>query len=200
MRTHQRAHGTGRRPHARNGHDRARDADGSGAALDAVLLETLVAFRDGDFGARMPVARTGVPGKVADVLNEILSLNQGLAGELARLKELVGNQGQTSHRAALPNARGAWAACIEAANGLVAELAQPTAEVSRVIGAVAKGDLSQTMALEIEGRPLQGEFLTSARVVNRMVDQLASFASEVTRVEREGGTEGKRGELAARSG
>jgi HAMP domain-containing protein/CheY-like chemotaxis protein/signal transduction histidine kinase len=62
-----------------------------------------------------------------------------------------------------------------------------------VIGAVAKGDLSKTMATEIEGRPLQGEFLRTAKTVNTMVDQLGAFASEVTRVAREVGTEGKLG-------
>ena len=69
----------------------------------------------------------------------------------------------------------------------------PISETGRVIGAVAKGDLSQTMALEIEGRPLAGEFLRTAKTVNTMVDQLGSFASEVTRVAREVGTEGKLG-------
>ena len=161
--------------------------------LDAVLLETLIAVRNGDFGVRMPVARTGLAGKVADVLNEIIELNGGLSRELGRLNESVGKQGQTSQRAALPNARGAWAACVDSANGLVSDLVQPTAEVARVIGAVAKGDLSQSMSLEIEGRPLKGEFLRTAKVVNRMVDQLSSFASEVTRVAREVGTEGKLG-------
>src|SRR5260221_14692713 len=65
--------------------------------------------------------------------------------------------------------------------------------MARVIGSVAKGDLSQSMALEIDGRPLQGEFLRSAKTVNTMVNQLSSFASEVTRVAREVGTEGKLG-------
>src|ERR1700745_1161305 len=65
--------------------------------------------------------------------------------------------------------------------------------MARVIGSVAKGDLSQTVALEIDGRSLQGEFLRSAKTVNTMVNQLSSFASEVTRVAREVGTEGKLG-------
>ena len=62
-----------------------------------------------------------------------------------------------------------------------------------MIVAVAEGDLSQHMALEIDGRPLRGEFLTIGRTVNTMVDQLSSFADEVTRVAREVGTEGKLG-------
>ena len=82
---------------------------------------------------------------------------------------------------------------IDSVNALIGDLVHPTSETARVIGAVAQGDLSQTMALEIEDRPLQGEFLRTAKTVNKMVDQLGSFASEVTRVAREVGTEGKLG-------
>ncbi len=78
-------------------------------------------------------------------------------------------------------------------NELIEDMVQPTAEVSRVIGAVAQGDLSQSMTVEIDGRPLRGEFLRIGKVVNTMVDQLNGFASEVTRVAREVGTEGKLG-------
>src|SRR4051794_22018675 len=88
---------------------------------------------------------------------------------------------------------GAWATKIASVNQLISDLVHPISETARVIGAVAKGDLSQTMALDIEGRPLAGEFLRTARTVNTMVDQLGSFASEVTRVAREVGTEGKLG-------
>src|SRR5437762_698651 len=93
-------------------------------------------------------------------------------------------------------ATGSWSECIDSVNTLIADLVQPTTEVARVIGAVAKGDLSQTMALEIEGRPLTGEFLRTAETVNTMVDQLGAFASEVTRVAREVGTDGKLGSQA----
>ena len=62
-----------------------------------------------------------------------------------------------------------------------------------MIGAVAQGDLSKTMALEVDGRPLEGEFLRNAKIINRMVDQLGDFSAEVTRVAREVGTEGKLG-------
>src|SRR3569623_64287 len=79
-------------------------------------------------------------------------------------------------------------------------MVQPTAEVARVIGAVAKGELSQSMTVEIDGRALRGEFLRIGKVVNTMVEQLASFASEVTRVAREVGTEGKLGGQATVKG
>src|SRR5205823_2421846 len=98
-----------------------------------------------------------------------------------------------TQRASLGGAGGAWQAAVDSVNGLIADLVQPTAEVARVIGAVAKGDLGQGMAEDIDGRSLHGEFLNIAKVVNTMVDQLASFASEVTRVAREVGTEGKLG-------
>ena len=76
---------------------------------------------------------------------------------------------------------------------MINDLVQPTTEVSRVIGAVANGDLSQMMAPEVDGRRLHGEFLRLVKLVNAMVTQLGSFASEVTRVTREVGTEGKLG-------
>ena len=159
----------------------------------AELLTVLTAVRKGDFSARMRVTRTGIAGKVADTLNDIIELNQEMARELDRVSLVVGKEGRITQRAQLKGAGGAWAASIDSVNGLILDLVQPTSEVSRVIGAVAKGDLSQTMALDFEGRPLMGEFLRIGRTVNSMVDQLSSFASEVTRVAREVGTEGKLG-------
>ena len=115
------------------------------------------------------------------------------AKELARLRRSVGREGRIHQRASLGEVGGSWAESVELINDLIADLGQPTSEMARVIGSVAKGDLSQSMALEIDGRPLQGEFLRSAKTVNTMVNQLSSFASEVTRVAREVGTEGKLG-------
>ncbi|TMC59622.1 MAG: chemotaxis protein, partial [Chloroflexi bacterium] len=113
--------------------------------------------------------------------------------EFERVSLAVGKEGRIAQRAALTGAGGSWAASVSSVNALIGDLVQPTSEVARVIGAVAKGDLSQTMALDIEGRPLMGEFLRIGKTVNSMVDQLSSFASEVTRVAREVGTEGKLG-------
>src|SRR6266403_325645 len=158
-----------------------------------VLLKTLISFKRGNFSTRMPVDRTGVAGKIADTLNDILDLNQKLYSELDRISRTVGKEGKITQRASIGSVTGGWADCIESVNSLIGDLVQPSTEVARVIGAVAKGDLSQTMWLEVDGRPLRGEFLHTARVVNTMVDQLNSFASEVTRVAREVGTEGKLG-------
>ena len=157
------------------------------------LLATLMAVKKGDFSVRLPVDRTGAAGKIADTLNEVIELNERMARELERINLVVGKEGKITQRASIGAAGGSWAACVDSVNGLIGDLVQPTAEVARVIGSVAKGDLTQTMALEIEGRPLKGEFLRTAKIVNTMVDQLGSFASEVTRVAREVGTEGKLG-------
>src|SRR5438034_4292008 len=161
--------------------------------FERLLLRALAAVKKGDFSVRMPVEFTGVQGKIADTLNDIIELNERLSDEVVRISTVVGKEGKLNQRAVIPNGGGAWVSAAESVNSLIADLVQPTNEISRVIGAVAKGDLSRTMANEFDGRPLKGEFLRTAKTVNTMVDQLGSFASEVTRVAREVGTEGKLG-------
>src|SRR5919204_157182 len=164
------------------------------AGLDhGVLLNVLTEFKRGNFDARMPVDWDGVAGKVADTLNEILEANQRLGTELARIGRAVGKEGRINQRASAGNLGGGWAEAVESVNDLIEDLVRPTAEMSRVIEAVAAGDLSQKVSNEIDGRPLQGQFMRSAKTVNTMVDQLNAFASEVTRVAREVGTDGKLG-------
>ena len=157
------------------------------------LLQALTRLKKGDFTVRLGVGLSGDEGKIADLFNEVVELNQRMSLELARLSRLVGKEGRISERASLGDVQGSWASSVGSVNNLIADLARPTIETSRVIGAVAKGDLSQTMDLESDGRRLEGEFLRTARTVNTMVHQLSSFASEVTRVAREVGTEGKLG-------
>src|SRR5438132_1005678 len=157
------------------------------------LLAALTALKKGDFTVRLPAEWTGLAGKVADTFNEVVELNERMAQELDRLSRVAGVEGKLNQRATLGDVSGSWAASVASVNALIDDLVHPTSETARVIGAVAQGDLSQTMALETDDRPLQGEFLRTAKIVNRMVDQLGSFASEVTRVAREVGTEGKLG-------
>src|ERR1700739_2600175 len=172
----------------------ARITEIAAETIDArLLLKVLSDFKKGDFTTRLPSEQTGLTGKIYDSLNEVIDINDRMAKEFDRVATVVGKEGRIRQRASLPMATGSWSACIDSVNTLIADLVQPTTEVARVIGAVAKGDLSQTMALEIEGRPLTGEFLRTAKIVNTMVDQLSTFASEVTRVAREVGTEGKLG-------
>jgi HAMP domain-containing protein/CheY-like chemotaxis protein/signal transduction histidine kinase len=161
--------------------------------FERTLLRTLVALKKGDLRVRMPVDYTGTAGKIADTLNELIEIQDRLVTEVERISMVVGKEGKLNQRVQLPAASGSWAVFPEAINSLITDLVQPTNEMSRVIGAVAKGDLTRSMAIEFDGRPLKGEFLRTAKTVNTMVDQLSSFASEVTRVAREVGTEGKLG-------
>jgi signal transduction histidine kinase/CheY-like chemotaxis protein/HAMP domain-containing protein len=159
----------------------------------AALLAALTALRNGDASVRLPYTWQGVAGKVADVFNEVVEQNADLATELARLRRVVGKEGQLKQRAALRSQRGFWGDSVGHVNALIDDLVHPTSEVARVIGAVAQGDLSKSMALEVDGRPLEGEFLRTAKTINTMVEQLGNFSTEVTRVAREVGTEGKLG-------
>jgi len=161
--------------------------------FERLVLRTLTSMKKGDFSLRMPVDFTGVQGKIADTLNDILELNERTAVEIERISTVVGKEGKLNQRMQVPSAGGSWVVMAESMNNLITDLVQPTNEIARVIGAVAKGDLTRTMAIEFDGRPLKGEFLRTAKTVNTMVTQLASFASEVTRVAREVGTEGKLG-------
>jgi len=161
--------------------------------FDRLLLRTLTSMKKGDFKVRMPVEFTGVQGKIADTLNDILELNERSTNEVERIANVVGKEGKLNQRAQVANAGGQWGVIADSVNNLIGDLVQPTNEIARVIGAVARGDLSRSMATEFDGRPLKGEFLRTAKTVNTMVDQLGSFASEVTRVAREVGTEGKLG-------
>src|SRR5437868_6897426 len=157
------------------------------------LLKCLRQFRRGDFSARMPLNMTGIDGEIAQAFNDVVELEEAKAAEIAGIAELAGREGQLNHGMSVPSASGGWADVVESINTLVSDVMLPMHEVARVIGSVAKGDLSQTMVLEAEGRPLRGEALRLGTVVNTMVGQLNSFSSEVSRVAREVGTEGKLG-------
>jgi HAMP domain-containing protein/CheY-like chemotaxis protein/signal transduction histidine kinase len=157
------------------------------------LLAAMLSFKQGDFSARMPSDLTGLNGKIADAFNDIAIVSERRARETARVTHAVGKEGKLKQRMSVAGVTGGWADEVAAINTLIDDLVWPTTEVTRAVGAVAKGDLGQSMALEVDGRPLEGEFLRSARLVNNMIDQLSVFTSEVTRVAREVGTEGKLG-------
>jgi len=170
-------------------------------AFDAgQLLTALKALKKGDFTVRLPDDQIGIAGAVADGFNEVVETNQSLARELDRIRSTVGKEGKIKQRAAIIGAMGSWATCVDSVNLLIEDLVQPVKEMSFIIETVAQGDLSQRMSLEIDGIPLKGEFQRTAKTLNTMVDQLSSFASEVTRVAREVGIEGKLGSQARVSG
>src|SRR5688500_5245117 len=157
------------------------------------LLAAMQSVRDGDFSVRLPGDWEGLSGKLADNFNEIVFANRRLAEELRRVGQTVGKAGQTRERVQPAARRGEWMAMEVSVNSLIDDLLRPTEKMTEAMAAVATGDLTRTIALDGDGRPLQGEFLRSAAIVNKMIDQMSEFSSEVTRVAREVGTEGKLG-------
>jgi signal transduction histidine kinase/CheY-like chemotaxis protein/HAMP domain-containing protein len=159
---------------------------------ESVLLQVLSDVENGDFGVRMPLGWTGVAGKIADRLNSVIAANQTLGEELARVSRVVGKEGKLSQRVALGGSDRVWSDSVASVNGLIEDLVRPTTDMQRVIGAVADGDLSKKITADVHG-----EVLELKNTINAMVDQLNRFISEVTRVAREVGTEGKLGQAAA---
>jgi HAMP domain-containing protein/signal transduction histidine kinase/DNA-binding response OmpR family regulator len=172
---------------------RANGAESDGDRFKKQLLVMLQAVHEGDFSMRLPSDLTGLDGKVADTFNQVAAQMERFGDNVSRLRNEVGRRGKINERMPVGDAVGGWADRIEAINSLVDDLSRPTIEMGRVIGAVAKGDLSQSVPLEVAGRPLQGEYLRTAKLVNGMVEQLEGFSVEVIRVAREVGTEGKLG-------
>ena len=177
----------------RNGNGNSVMVDQSAPQDLSAILASLQTMRDGDFSVRLPGSWTGIEGKIADTFNSIVAANQQMAQELKRVGQVVGKEGRTRERLRFHEARGAWGDIEVSVNTLVEDLLRPTAEVTRAIAAVAQGNLTQTVRLDVDGRPLEGEFLRSANIVNTMIQQLGVFTAEVTRVAREVGTDGKLG-------
>src|ERR1700761_731186 len=168
------------------------------AAIDenfdlSALLKALQAMRIGDFSVRLESDQTGLAGKVADVFNEIVAANERMAQQLELVGQVVGRDGKTRQRVKFGLLHGAWGEMEGSINTLIDDLLWPTTAVTQAIAAVAQGDLLQTVRLDVDGRQLKGEFLRSATIVNTMIKQLSVFTSEVTRVAREVGTDGKLG-------
>ena len=174
-------------------HARTNGRTDNDAADLSVILAGLRTMRDGDFSVRLPGAWTGLAGKIADTFNDIASANQHIAQDLKRVGQVVGKDGKTRERARFHESKGSWGEMEVSVNTLVDDLLRPTTEVTRAIAAVAQGNLTQTVRLDVDGRPLEGEFLRSASIVNAMIEQLGVFTAEVTRVAREVGTDGKLG-------
>jgi HAMP domain-containing protein/signal transduction histidine kinase/CheY-like chemotaxis protein len=175
-----------------------RTAGKNGAALVSVaelqeLLEALRLARRGVRGVRVDARKAGILGELGKAFNALAQTREKTTDEIVRVATVIGREGRLTARLRTGRAEGTWREQLDAVNAVIDDLARPTTEVARVIEAVADGDLSQRIQLKIEGRPLKGEFLRISKTVNAMVDQLSSFASEVTRVAREVGTEGKLG-------
>ncbi|HXU80708.1 MAG TPA: HAMP domain-containing protein, partial [Polyangia bacterium] len=158
------------------------------------LLEALVAARDGELGVRIGAnASDHLVGEVAWAFNGLMERSESVVQEIGRVSRVVGREGRVAERASVSHASGAWASCVDSVNAMVSEVAWRTQEIGRVITAVSEGDLVHKMPLEYDGRPLQGDALRMGTAVNQLVDRLRNVSSEVTRVAREVGTEGKLG-------
>ena len=190
-----RKNGSGVVARQRNGNGRS-GSDGGGSPSRTELQGLLVGLRDlreGEFEVRIPDSADPLMAQIADAFNGIAERNERLTSEVVRVSTTIGREGQMNERASIGRAAGGWATMTSSLNSLIIDLASPTTEVARVLTAVAEGDLSQKMVLEIDGKSVQGEFLRIGTTVNEVVDQLSAFASEVTRVAKEVGTEGKLG-------
>jgi CheY-like chemotaxis protein/signal transduction histidine kinase/HAMP domain-containing protein len=190
-----RKNGSGAVARQRNGNGRS-GSDGDGSPSRTELQGLLVGLRDlreGEFEVRIPDSTDPLMAQIAEAFNGIAERNERLASEVVRVSTTIGREGQMNERASIGRAAGGWATMTSSLNSLIIDLASPTTEVARVLTAVAEGDLSQKMVLEIDGKSVQGEFLRIGTTVNEVVDQLSAFASEVTRVAKEVGTEGKLG-------
>ncbi|MES1979164.1 MAG: HAMP domain-containing protein [Pseudomonadota bacterium] len=157
------------------------------------MLAAMMAFSEGDFKVRLPADWSATNGRIAEAFNRAIGNAERISMEADRLRTGVGKEGRLSQRMSAPGAVGGWAGQVDSLNTLIDDLVRPTTDIARTIGAVAKGDLGQSMELQVDGRALKGEFLRSAKLVNSMIEQLSVFTSEVTRVAREVGTEGKLG-------
>jgi HAMP domain-containing protein/CheY-like chemotaxis protein len=175
-----------------NGHSASPSQGGPDLDLNQ-LLDVLRAMQSGNFSVRLPGSKVGVAGKICDAFNTIVAANQRIAQQLEQVGEVVGRQGKTRTRVRFGLSDGAWADMEASVNTLIDDLLWPTTAVTRTVTAVARGDLLQTVPLDVDGRALKGEFLRSANIVNTMIKQLSVFTSEVTRVAREVGTDGKLG-------
>ncbi len=187
------ASANGRSPKARANPRVKNGMKKGGELVEHHLMELLLALRAadrGDFAVRLaPRGDGGILDDIGNAFNGVVARNERLASEMERLERVVGREGRMTERVSLgSDIAGQWLTSVAAINGLIGDLVQPTTEVARVISAVANGDLSKKISVEAKG-----EVLTLKNTVNTMVDQLNSFAAEVTRVAKEVGTEGKLG-------
>ncbi|MDB5138111.1 MAG: response regulator [Mucilaginibacter sp.] len=160
------------------------------------LLKVLSLVKSGRLDVRMPVTQAGINGRICEVLNDIIDMNERFVAEISSAEKTIGKRGNLSKRIELSDAKGEWANGVSSLNNLIEDLTSPTLEIAGMINSVANGDLSKHIPLEIKGHPLKGEFLRIAKESNQMLSKLQLFSMEVTRVARQVGSEGKLGEQA----
>ncbi|GAB3371153.1 hypothetical protein GCM10027452_30940 [Micromonospora halotolerans] len=152
------------------------------------LLAGLTAVRDGDFGTRLPEDADGLLGEIATVFNGMVDQLSLFTSEVTRVAREVGTEGQLGGQADVPGVSGTWKDLTDSVNAMAGNLTDQVRDIAEVATAVARGDLSQKITVDV-----RGEILELKVTINTMVDQLSSFADEVTRVAREVGSEGRLG-------
>jgi HAMP domain-containing protein/signal transduction histidine kinase/CheY-like chemotaxis protein len=160
----------------------------------AALIDSLKAAGRGDLSVRVhPERMNGIGREMSDAFNDLVERSQLVLQEIGRVSRVLGREGRAAERASVKSVDGEWASCIDSVNSMISEVTWRTLEMARIINDVGEGDLSHKMALDFEGRPLQGDALRVGNAVNQLVDRLRLVSSEVTRVAREVSIEGKLG-------
>ncbi|MFI7598110.1 HAMP domain-containing protein [Actinoplanes sp. NPDC049681] len=152
------------------------------------LLAGLTAVRDGDFRTRLPQDGDGLLGEIATVFNGMVDQLSLFTSEVTRVAREVGTEGQLGGQAEVPGVSGTWKDLTDSVNAMAGNLTDQVRDIAQVATAVARGDLSQKITVDV-----RGEILELKNTINTMVDELSSFAAEVTRVAREVGSEGRLG-------
>jgi HAMP domain-containing protein/CheY-like chemotaxis protein len=161
------------------------------------LLAAMRAFRRGDFHVRLPDDLEGVDGQICQAFNDVVVLASAIGEEATALRQVVGLEGRTKKRMRAGGARGGWGLYVRSVNELLDDVTSHSEGVASVIRAVGQGDLTTRVDIDAAEPPLRGDFLRHAQTVNGMVDRLSAISSEVTRVAREVGVEGKLGAQAS---
>ncbi|MFJ3652066.1 HAMP domain-containing protein [Streptomyces nigra] len=156
------------------------------------LLAAMTAARDGDF-RRLPETGDGMVAELTAVFNQIMDRSTHFNGEMQRVKRELVRYGRLDERLSASPGQGDWTTRVDDVNVVLDALVAPAANATRVLDAVAGGDLTQRVDLHDGSRQLRGDLRRLGRAVNTMVDQLSLFTGEVTRVAREVGTEGRLG-------
>ena len=152
------------------------------------LLEGLTAVRGGDFSTRLPHTGDPLMDEIAAVFNSMTDQLALFTSEVTRVAREVGTEGKLGGQARVPGVAGTWKDLTESVNAMADNLTGQVRDIAQVATAVARGDLTQKITVDVKG-----EMLALKDTLNTMVDQLSAFADEVTRVAREVGTEGSLG-------
>jgi CheY-like chemotaxis protein/signal transduction histidine kinase/HAMP domain-containing protein len=152
------------------------------------IAEVATAIAGGDLSRKITVDVRGEILQLKETLNTMVDQLNRFAGEVTRVAREVGTEGRLGGQANVPGVAGTWKDLTDSVNSMAGNLTDQVRNIAQVTTAVARGDLSRKITVDV-----RGEILELKNTINTMVDQLNSFASEVTRVAREVGTEGKLG-------